>query len=88
MERLTRNDEVSRYELWLGNEIASIAEFEIDENTVRFPHTETALRFRGRGLAEELVLWALEDVRAQGRKALPMCSFVADVMQRHPEFAA
>jgi len=29
----------------------------------------------------------LEDVRAQGFKVVPRCPFVADYINRHPEFA-
>ena len=43
---------------------------------------------RGHGIASELVEGALDLIRADGRKVIAGCSFVADYLRRHPEHQA
>jgi predicted GNAT family acetyltransferase len=50
-------------------------------------HTETPPALRGRGIASRLVQGALELIRADGMKVVAGCSFVADYLDKHPEFA-
>ena len=52
-----------------------------------FTHTEIDPQFEGQGLASTLVEAALDDVRASGRRAVPVCPFVAAYVKRHPEVA-
>lgn len=49
-------------------------------------HTETPPALRERGIGERLVLGSLQQVRAQGLKVRPLCSFVRFVLSKHPEF--
>jgi predicted GNAT family acetyltransferase len=41
----------------------------------------------GRGIAGRLVRAALEHARAAGLKVVPRCSYVADYLDKHPEYA-
>jgi len=41
---------------------------------------------RGRTIGVRLVRGVLEDVRRQGIKVVPQCSFVRAFMARHPEY--
>jgi predicted GNAT family acetyltransferase len=50
-------------------------------------HTETPRALRGRGIASALVKGALELIRADGLKVVAGCGFVADYLQKHPEFS-
>jgi predicted GNAT family acetyltransferase len=50
-------------------------------------HTEVDERFEGHGLGGRLVSGALDDVRARGLHAAPLCPFVATYVQEHPEYA-
>jgi predicted GNAT family acetyltransferase len=50
------------------------------------PHTEIDHRRRGQGLGAVLVRGALEDVRSLGARVDPQCSYVAQFIDRHPEF--
>ena len=84
---ITHNAERHRYELRVDGELASIAEYTPAGARFVFDHTETAAAFRGRGLAEKLVRAALEDVRKRNGGVVPSCSFVAEFMDEHPEFA-
>jgi hypothetical protein len=84
---LRRNESAGRYELLLDGELAALVEFHIDGDRVVFPHTETMPALRGRGLAAQVVRFALDDVRPSGRMVVPACWFVAEFIDGHPEYA-
>jgi uncharacterized protein len=81
-----RNDERSRYELLRDERVVAIADFTVQGDRVIFPHTEVLPELRGRGLGAVLVRGALDDVRASGRTIVPLCWFVAEFVDRHPEY--
>ncbi len=51
--------------------------------------TETLVpqALEGRGLAKRLAAHVLDDARARDLKVLPVCSFFADYLQKHPDDA-
>lgn len=82
------NTHAQRYELHIDGELVSEAQYRIDEDTIAFPHTQTALAHRGNGYADLLVSFAMDDVQATStRRVLPQCWFVADWFAQHPERA-
>ena len=83
---IRHNEPASRYELWLDDELASVADYRTVEDRVVFHHTETAVPFRDQGLAAQVVERALRDARAAGRTVVPACSFVARFVDQHPEY--
>jgi hypothetical protein len=86
MKRLSHDELRKRYELFVDDELASFAEYRISGDRVVFFHTLTVPEFRGRGLAAEVVRWALDDVRKRGLSIEPRCWFVADFVDDHPEY--
>lgn len=78
------NAERNRYELERDGSIA-FADYERRHGLLIATHTVTPPALRGRGLASRLIKAMLGDARAQGLKVLPLCSFVADYFDRHPE---
>ncbi|MBA3446351.1 MAG: N-acetyltransferase [Pseudaminobacter sp.] len=50
-------------------------------------HTWVPPEYRGRGVAERLVVRAVTDARASGVKITPLCSFVAVEFRRHKNWA-
>ena len=77
--------EQHRYEGRVDGELAAIAEYIRTPELVVFTHTEVLGGHEGRGVASQLVRSALDDVRRQQLKVLPLCPFVAGWMQRHSE---
>jgi len=56
------------------------------DKTLVFSHTYVPPELRGRGIAEELVRQALEDVRQRGYKVIPSCWFVRVYIDRHSQY--
>ena len=50
-------------------------------------HTGVPEAIGGRGIAGDLVRTALEYARAQGLRVVPACSYSAEFVKRHPEYA-
>lgn len=58
----------------------------VDEKTLNFWHTYVPPELRGRGIADELVRQALEDLLEKGFKVIPSCWFVRVYIDRHPRY--
>jgi hypothetical protein len=87
-EPVVRNAvEASRYELVVDGQIVAIADYRVDGDRVLFPHTEVLPHLRGRGLGEQLVRGALDDVRASGRSVVALCWFVDQFLDDNPDYA-
>jgi predicted GNAT family acetyltransferase len=78
------NKAQGRFELDVDGKVA-FANYRATPQAVIITHTETPLALRGRGIGAELVKGALELIRADGRKVMAGCSFVADYLREHPE---
>lgn len=86
MKKLVHNESQRRYELFEDDELASFAEYRTSGDRLAFYHTLTEPKFRRRGLAAEVVQWALEDVRKRRLRIEAECWFVADFVDDHPEY--
>ena len=86
MSRVRDNKAKRRFELDTGCGVA-FANYRLAPDTVIITHTETPAALRGRGIASQLVKGALGLIRADGLKVVAGCGFVADYLQKHPEFS-
>jgi predicted GNAT family acetyltransferase len=86
MASVRDNTAQNRFELDVGGATA-FAKYHLTPQAVIITHTETPRALRGRGIASELVEGALKLIRNDGRKVVAGCSFVADYLRKHPEFA-
>jgi predicted GNAT family acetyltransferase len=84
---IRNNQKQGRYELAIDDELVGIAEYHLVGEVVVFPHTEIERSRRGQGLGAQLVQHALDDVRANKRRAKAECWYVADFIAEHPEYA-
>lgn len=73
-----------RYELDVDGGLAFI-DYRRDGNIVTMTHAEVPRALRGAGVGAELVRGTLELARQRGDRVVPLCSFVAHYMRRHPE---
>ncbi len=76
-----RNEETSRYEILVGDEVAGFTEFKEKNGVFLFPHTEVDPAFGGRGLGSILVAGAMADSAARGDTVVPICPFVVKYLR-------
>jgi len=79
------NKPKSRFELDVAGGLA-FANYRLTPSAVIITHTETPPDLRDRGIGSELVQGALQLIRADGLKVIAGCGFVADYLDKHPEF--
>ncbi len=82
---LHNNLERQRYEAREGPEVVAFAEYRPVANALMLTHTDVYEKHEGQGIGSLLIHFALDDVRARGQSAIPMCPFVAAFIQRHLE---
>ncbi len=85
-EVFTNNPEMMRYELAVDGEVAAWVDYELGQGIVALNHTEVLPRFRRRGLAGDIVAFALVHAQLEERRVLPRCSFVASFIERNAEY--
>ncbi len=79
--------ELSRFEVDEGGE-AAVLVYELEgPDRVAFLHTVVPAAYEGRGIGSALVVAGLDWAQAEGRKVVPVCSFVQGWLSRHPERA-
>ena len=64
---------------------AAVATYAIAGDTITFIHTVVPEALRGRGIARELVEFALASVRERGLKVVPQCEVFDAYMRKHAE---
>jgi predicted GNAT family acetyltransferase len=74
------------YEVTVDGEPAGTLRYTLDGDVVTLVHTEVEPKYEGRGIGAELVQGALDDLRARGKKIVPLCPFVLAYLERHDEY--
>jgi len=85
--QVTDNPDESRFEIRADGQLAGFAQYHLRGSQIAFTHTETGDRFRGHGLAGQLVREALDAARERHLTVLPYCPFVRSWIAGHPEYA-
>jgi len=80
-----RNDESRHSYVLEADGHTAFAAYRIEGGNIVFYHTVVPEALEGRGIGSALVKGALEDVRANGLKVVPLCSFVKGWIDRHEE---
>ena len=80
-------EDLSRYELRLGEDAVGVLEYRTDGDRVVLEHTFVDPERRQRGMGARLARGALDDVRERGLRAVAQCPFVARFVEDHPEYA-
>ena len=85
-DSMQMRDGAGRYELLDGGTVIGICAYR-DAGVRRvFVHTEIDGAYAGRGLASTLVRFALDDVRAQGRRVVAVCPMVNAFLAKYPSY--
>jgi predicted GNAT family acetyltransferase len=84
--RVVHEPERRRFEIFVGDTRAGLAAYRDQPGRRVFTHTEVDPAFEGRGLGGRLAAFALDETRAEGLGVVPLCSFIAAYIERHPEY--
>lgn len=87
MQLVQDNAEAQRFELLVDDVLAGFAQYVRRGGRLVFTHTEVDPSFGGRGLGGVLAGAALDAARAEGVKVVPLCTFIAGYIGKHPEQA-
>jgi predicted GNAT family acetyltransferase len=80
------NTRKHRYEAKRGDDVLAFVTYRRKRGRITFLHAETDRAAQGQGVASQLATAALDEARAQGLAVAPLCPFVADFIDRHPEY--
>jgi predicted GNAT family acetyltransferase len=84
---VTDNPEACRYEITVGGELVGFVTYRLSPGVISFLHAEVDPARERRGLGSRLAADALDDARARRLAVRPLCPFVADYVESHPEYA-
>ncbi|WP_404286293.1 GNAT family N-acetyltransferase [Glutamicibacter arilaitensis] len=84
--RLDHDPGRGRYSLWHGSTFVGFIGYHREESLVTLQHTIVNEEFGRRGYARALVTMVLDELRAEGAKIVPECSYVQDYLARYPEY--
>ena len=81
------NPEKNRYEaLAESGVVAGFAEYEKRGGLLIFTHTEVDDAFEGQGVGSALARGALDHARTTDLPVRPLCEFIKEYIDRHPEY--
>lgn len=85
---VVNHTDASRYEARLtGGAVVGHLEYRNDGDTIVMPSTVVDPRHRGQGIAARLARAALDDARTAGKRVDPSCWYVAEFIEKHPQYA-
>ena len=82
---VTRNEEEQRFETWIEGTLAKLDYIQDGKNFV-ITHVGVHPDFRGYGIAGRIVQVSLDFARENHLRVIPMCSYAAAYIRRHPEY--
>jgi len=74
-----------RFELHYGDAISRL-EYHLRDSTIVYTHTVVPPALEGHGLAARLAREALDYAREKGLRVVPRCPYVADYIEKHPDY--
>ena len=75
-----------RFEIHYGDDLARL-EYHLRGRTIVYTHTIVPPALEGHGIAGRLAKEALDYARNSGLSVVPLCPYVADYIENHPEYA-
>ncbi len=78
--------DLQRFEIHIDGARAGLADYYVQGGVMSITHTETNPQLQGRGIAARLVHEVLDEARARGLTVRPICWYVAQYINRNPEY--
>jgi predicted GNAT family acetyltransferase len=82
---ITNNEQTRQFEAPVEGGVGFLR-YRIDNGSILLLYVEVPPESQGRGVAAELSRTALEFAKERGLKVVPVCSYVAAYVRRHPEY--
>jgi predicted GNAT family acetyltransferase len=79
-------DAGGKYELLDDGEVIGVSGYRDSGERRVFTHTEIDAAYAGKGLASQLVRFALDDARRKKKRVVPVCPMVASFIGKYPEY--
>jgi len=83
---VTRNEAERRFESWIDGTLSKLDYIQDGKNFV-ITHVGVHPDLRGQGIAGRIVQVSLEYAKDNNLRVVPMCSYAAAYIRRHPEYA-
>lgn len=64
----------------------AVIEYKRKPGEITVLHTEVPKELEGRGIASAMTKFALEQIREQGLKLIPLCPYMRAYLKKHPEY--
>ena len=80
------NQNENRFETWIEDKLSKLDYIRDGKNFV-ITHVGVHPSLRGQGVAGRIVEVSLVYAREQALRVIPMCSYAAAYIRRHPEYA-
>jgi predicted GNAT family acetyltransferase len=82
---VTHNEAENRFETWIQGQLSKL-DYLRDGTTMVMTHVGVHPDLRGQGIAGRLTQVALEYAAKNALRVIPMCSYVATYIRRHPQY--
>ena len=82
---VVRNEAENRFEAWVEGQLCKLDYF-LDGKAFVIAHVGVPLEFRGQGVAGKIVQASLEYARERSLRVIPMCSYAAIYIRKHPQY--
>src|SRR5215510_6504318 len=84
--QVTHNPSEHRFETWIDGYLSKLDYIQDGKNFV-ITHVGVHPDLRGQGIAGRIVQVSLEYAKEHNLRVVPMCSYAAAYIRRHPEYA-
>jgi len=85
--KITNDESLNRLEVSVDGGLG-VLRYQIARDTMWLLHVQVPQEAQGHGVASQLTRTALELAKERGLKVVPVCSFAATYIRRHPEYSA
>ena len=83
---ITHDPATRRFTTEVGGHQAELV-YRLQGGSLVIEHTGVPEAIGGQGIAGELVRAALDHARSEGLRVIPACSYSAEYVRRHPQYA-
>jgi predicted GNAT family acetyltransferase len=80
------NPSASRFDLLVDDKPAGLIAYTRHGPSIALVHTQVDPAYEGKGYGSVLARGALEALRAEGVRVIPLCPFIQGYLKRHPEY--